>query len=332
MSLRKRGKCYHIDIISPSGTRVRRSTGIGDIKLAQEYHDTLKADLWKQTHLKEKPKKSWDEAALRWLKEKAHKKSLHTDKVRIRWLTIQLRGVYLNDITNEVVESLADKKLSEDVSNATVNRMLQVLRSILNCAKKEWLWIDNVPFIRLLREENARVRWLEREESYRLIQELPSHLVAIVRFALSTGLRQGNIKNLKWSNVNLEDGTARVNAEDSKTGQAIGIPLNAEAKAVLREEIGKHHEYVFTYKGSPINQVNTKAWKKALNRCGISNFRFHDLRHTWASWHVQSGTPLYILKELGGWKTMDMVMRYAHLAPEQLREHAERLCEIRAVG
>ena len=82
---------------------------------------------------------------------------------------------------------------------------------------------------------------------------------------------------------------------------------------------------MLSYKGEPITQVNTKAWYAALKRAGIENFRFHDLRHKWASWHVMSGTSLQELMELGGWKSFEMVLRYAHLAPEHLSAAAKRI-------
>jgi integrase len=82
---------------------------------------------------------------------------------------------------------------------------------------------------------------------------------------------------------------------------------------------------VFSYKGKRITQVNTKAWHKALERAGIKDFRWHDLRHTWASWHVQSGTPLHVLQELGGWESPEMVRRYAHLSSEHLSQYVGRL-------
>jgi integrase len=79
---------------------------------------------------------------------------------------------------------------------------------------------------------------------------------------------------------------------------------------------------VFTYQGKPVKQVSTKAWYSALERAGIEDFRFHDLRHTWASWHVQNGTPIFALQELGGWMTEKMVRRYAHLAADHLAAYA----------
>ena len=81
----------------------------------------------------------------------------------------------------------------------------------------------------------------------------------------------------------------------------------------------------------PITQVSTKAWYGALERAGVSNFRWHDLRHTWASWHVQSGTPLFALQELGGCESAEMVRRYAHLAADHLAPFAERLGALRAI-
>jgi integrase len=80
-----------------------------------------------------------------------------------------------------------------------------------------------------------------------------------------------------------------------------------------------------------ILQVSTKAWYAALERAGIADFRWHDLRHTWASWHVQQGTPLYALQELGGWESPEMVRRYAHFAAEHLAPWADRLCTLRVV-
>ena len=96
------------------------------------------------------------------------------------------------------------------------------------------------------------------------------------------------------------------------------MPLNAEAVVLIRKQLGKHATHVFSFKGQPITQVSTKAWYKALERAGIVDFRWHDLRHTWASWHVQQGTPLHVLQELGGWESAEMVRKYAHLACEHL--------------
>ncbi len=83
-----------------------------------------------------------------------------------------------------------------------------------------------------------------------------------------------------------------------------------------------------TYQGRPIIQVNTRAWRKALNRTGIEDFRWHDLRHTWASWLTQKGVPLNVIQEMGAWESTEMVKRYAHLAPEQFRKHAMVVNEI----
>jgi len=98
--------------------------------------------------------------------------------------------------------------------------------------------------------------------------------------------------------------------------------------------VGKHSTrvFTFTYKGKPVTRANNHAWRKALVRAGIEDFRWHDLRHTWASWHIQQGTPLHVLQELGGWSDHEMVRRYAHLSVEHLAEYADNLSEIRLVS
>jgi integrase len=172
---------------------------------------------------------------------------------------------------------------------------------------------------------------LTREEADRLLAALPEHLAAMARFSLETGLRRANVTGLLWSQVDLARRTAWVHADQAKARKAIAVPLSATAVIVIREQIGKHSTHVFSYKGKPVRQVNTKAWRQALKRVGIEDFRWHDLRHTWASWHVQAGTPLPVLQELGGWQVLEMVLKYAHLASDHLAPYVDRMSGLRLV-
>jgi integrase len=108
-------------------------------------------------------------------------------------------------------------------------------------------------------------------------------------------------------------------------------PAASLAALLMRKWLGKHPIHVFSYRGRPITQVSSKAWYGALRKAGIEDFRWHDLRHTWASWHVQNGTPLYALQEMGGWSSVEMVRRYAYLAADHLAPFADRLCALRVV-
>jgi len=262
---------------------------------------------------------------MRWLNESQHKRSLYDDKVHLRWLSPHLKPLTLNQITREVLDSLIKQKLSGGCKPASVNRMLSLVRAILRKAEREWEWIDRAPVVRLLKEENKRIRWITLDEATRLIKELPSHLADMAIFSLATGLRQGNVTGLEWNDVNLIKRHALVHPDQAKGEKAIAVPLNEDAVAILRKQIGKHHQFVFTYAGNRITQCSTRAWKKALGRASIKNFRWHDLRHTWASWHIQNGTSLQELQQLGGWRSFDMVLRYAHLSSDHLLKAAERL-------
>lgn len=176
-----------------------------------------------------------------------------------------------------------------------------------------------------------RIRWLTREEADRLVAELPDYLAAMARFALATGLRDQNVCKLEWNQVDVARRVAWIHADQAKAGKPIHIPLNAAAILVLREQQGKHPHWVFPFDGRAMHHAGNAAFRSALKRARIENFRWHDLRHTWASWHVQAGTPLPVLKELGGWATLDMVLRYAHLGATHLAEYAERISGPRLV-
>jgi integrase len=223
------------------------------------------------------------------------------------------------------LDRIAQHKKAEGVSNAAVNRVLEVIRAVLRRAVNEWDWMDKAPRVRMLPEPRRRIRWITREETERLLAELPEHLRAMARFSLETGVRKSNVTGLQWSQVDLRRRCAWIHPDQAKGRKAIAVPLSAAAVLVLREQIGKHPESVFSYRGNPIKQLSTKAWRKALARAGIEDFRWHDLRHTWASWHVQAGTPLHVQQELCGWESVEMVRRYAHLSSDHLVEYVDRM-------
>ena len=331
MSLVTRGSIWWIDFVTPNGRRIRKSTGTAERKLAQELHDRLKAESWRIDRLGERTRRTWNEAVVRWLKESSHKATLESDKAHLRWLDRWLNGKYLDEIGRTTVDRISDARLGEGVSNATVNRTLEVLRAILRRSARDWEWLDRIPTVRMLKEPTRRVRFLTREEADRLLAELPAHLADLAAFSLATGLRRSNVTGLQWTQVDLERRLAWVHPDQAKARKAIPVPLNAEAVVAIRRQSGCHPTHVFSYRGRPIRQVSTKAWYAALDRAGIADFRWHDLRHTWASWHVQSGTPLHALQELGGWESSEMVRRYAHFSAEHLAPYAERLCALRAV-
>ena len=277
MSLVKRGKYWWINFVAPNGERIRESTGTEDRTLAQEYHDRQKVEYWKISRLGLKPKYLWNEAVVRWLKEQSHKATLSTDIIHLRWMDKFLKDKYLDAISRDLIDKMTDAKRDEGVSNATVNRVLEVLRAILRKCVNEWEWLDRAPFIKMLREPTRRIRFLTYNEAQRLIAALPAHLADMAAFSLATGLRRANVTGLEWSQIDLVRRVAWIHPDQAKARKAIAVPLNAEAILLIRKQIGKHELYVFSYNGHHITQVSTKAWYKGLATVGIEDFRWHNL-------------------------------------------------------
>ncbi|HBL4691964.1 site-specific integrase [Citrobacter sedlakii] len=367
MSLFRRGEIWYASYSLPGGKRIKESLGTTDKRQAQELHDKRKAELWRVDRLGDFPDVTFEEACLRWIEEKSDKKSLDTDKGRMGFWLEHFEGVRLKDITEARIYSAvsrmhnrsnleiwksrveaARKKgkpdpvyVAKPVTTSTKAKHLALMKAILRAAERDWKWLEKAPVIKIPTVRNKRVRWLEKDEAKRLIDECPEPLKSVVKFALATGLRRSNIINLEWQQIDMQRRVAWVNPEDSKSNRAIGVALNDTACKVLRDQIGNHHKFVFVHTkagrrpdGSVTPAVRKmrvddgRAWKSACKRAGIEDFRFHDLRHTWASWLIQSGVPLSVLQEMGGWESIEMVRRYAHLAPNHLTEHAKQIDSI----
>lgn len=268
--------------------------------------------------------KTWFDATKRWLSLTSHQRDFNRQVIRLSWLTEHMGNPLLAQIDDDVVYRLASTK-RELTSASTANRHMALLRAILRACRDDWGWLHWIPKIPFFSEPEHRCRWLYPNQAARLIQELPPHLSDMAVFTLATGLRQSNVTGLKTHSLDMDRGVAWVHSTQSKNKTSFTVPLNRTALSVLSRQSPAVTGEVFTYKQKPIKKCSTAAWYKALERSGITDFRWHDLRHTWASWHVQSGTSIYELKELGGWKSLDMVLRYAHLGGDHMTVASHRI-------
>ena len=225
MSLRKRGGIWWVDVVAPNGERIRRTAGTANKALAQEFHDRLKSELWRLAKLGEKPRHTWNDAMVRWLKEKSHKATIKGDVNLLRWLDPLLGGKDLATITRSTIDRITDEKLARGCSNATVNRTLGLLRAILRKCVYEWEWLERAPQVCMLREPTRRIRFLTREEVQRLLAELPEHLADMAAFSLATGLRAANVTGLRWEQVDLTRQLAWAHPDQAKARRAIPVPF-----------------------------------------------------------------------------------------------------------
>lgn len=318
MSLYKQaGSIYWWANVSvPGQRRVRESTGETDRIAAQKRHDEIKAALWNQPV--ELRGKTWGKAVQAWcaVESRSDSELLSLAKFGRRY-----KDRKLTDMTPESI----DVALSFCKTAGTYMRYRTMIAAILNLA--------GVKFKLISRKDKKTVTrdWLTHEQWAKLYAELPAHMKPMAMFAVTTGLRQSNVLNLTWQCVDLKRKVAWVEAEDMKADTALNIPLSKEALNVLESQKGQHDEFVFTYRGQPVKEIKT-AFISACVRSGVGRigqdgryqgFTWHGLRHTWATWHVQNGTPLGVLQKLGGWSDLRMVLLYSHHAPDHVASYAD---------
>jgi len=313
------------------GRPVRRSAGTENREAAEEYAARFRAELWRSDRLGERPTVTWDVAALEWIEANAHLRAFSDRQDHLRWAQPHLTGRPLAAIDRNFLEQLAKKKAAEGVTASTVNRYLASISAVLGYAVDKG-YLDTKPRAPKRPEPEKRVRWATQAQAAKLVAALPEHLAAEAAFSLATGMRRGNVARLEWANVDLRRRLAWIHADEAKGARTIAVPLNDAALEVLRGQRGKHRRLVFPYRGRAAERYSAQAWRAACKAAGLKSFRWHDLRHTWASWHVQNGTPLAHLQELGGWRSLAMVQRYAHLAESHLAQYAGNSGLLRGPG
>ena len=253
---------------------------------------------------------------------KMHKRSHENDAQRMRRLLEVFGGTPAKALTGEAIEQFK-AGLSATLSPATINRHLALLRSVYYLGIRNRK-VEHNPMrgIKLFRENNARVRYLNQEEEFRLFQTLPERYRPLVEVGLLTGLRASNLIGLRWRDTDLE--AAVYTIPESKSGDALRLPMHPRVQALLKS-LPRNGVYVFAEEDGEPPWDFTHTFATAAKKAGIVDLHLHDLRHTFASRLAMAGVDLLTIKELGGWKTLVMVTRYAHLSPDHKRQALGRL-------
>jgi integrase len=320
-----------------AGVKIRRSSETTDFKAARALEDELKADLRRKLRDGRKIY-TWDDAVAKCKLEDSKQKSWERTWQDIKVLNEYLSGELLEEITYDALLSMRGlleqrqrkghnwKRTVRLWKLSTCNRVLAVASSILTrAASKNWgRMIEEAPEIPLFQLEKTERKWITPEKAVELFHRFPAHTRDMMLMALATGLRRSNVTGLEWSRIDLERACCYVPGYLTKSGEPIPVPLNADALAVLERWKGKHEQWVFVYRGRRITQITTKMWRRECKAVGLPGVTFHTMRHTWASWQTQAGTPPRILQELGGWASLEMPQLYSHLNPGHLAQYAAR--------
>jgi integrase len=330
----KGGTVWRVDYYDPGGRRVRKDfplkkdaeAYLGKVMAAKKedrYFDVF--DVKKETRI------TFNELAERYVENFGKQRSFVGFK---RHVVKDLQEVFgeqrLSEISYLDLETYRNRrkatptKAAKPRTDASVNRDMAILGHMLSKAV-EWDMLESSPFKKgkrlMFKENNHRLRFLSEEEINRILGACSPHLKPIVATALLTGMRRGELLSLKWEQI--RNDFIYLEAAMTKSGKARQIPINDRLAEVLRE-VRRGNQlkspYVFCdSQGRRFHEVK-RSFVSACRRAGLEDFRFHDLRHTFASHLVMNGVGLKAVQELLGHADLKMTMRYAHLSQAHLQE------------
>lgn len=335
--LYKRGNSWHIDKWVGKD-RICESTGTDQLEEAERYLARRLETLRQAKVYGVRPKRTFGEAAAKFLLENQHKKSLHTDKISLISLDSFISDLTLEAIHMGSLQNYIEARRKDGVKNRTINKGLQIVRHILNLAAGEWMdehgltWLAAAPKIKLLSIKDARKPYpLNWQEQDKLFAELAPHLKEMALFAANTGCRDQEVCRLRWEwEVEVpipEMGSVFIiPGEFTKNSEERLVVLNHTAKEVINRQRGNHSEFVFTYEGNPIGRMINSGWKNARKKAGLPQVWFHDLRHTFGSRLRAAGVSFEDRQDLLGHKSSRITTHYSSAELLNLWEAANKVC------
>ncbi len=326
---------YWISYVDASGRIVRESSGSDKYRDAAGLLHKQKQAVLEGKHICVRRPKNHDfselaERYMTWVK--GRQKSEKVKGYIIGQLLKKYGNLPLIRFNTALVEQLQTDNINRGTKPSYNNKVLNIMKHMFTKAH-DWEMVGDdilqrVRKVKLLREDSGRLRYLSTEEAQSLIDACDEHLRPIVITALNTGMRKGEILGLRWDdNVDLRNGLLLLGK--TKNGDRREIPISDTLRATLQDVLRRIDvPYVFYAPKTGKRYGDIKnSYKTALRRAGIKDFRFHDLRHTFASQLVMAGVDLTTIKEFLGHKSLKMTLRYAHLAPEHKRKAIQVLDE-----
>tara|TARA_B100000686_G_scaffold346986_1_gene434712 strand:+ start:836 stop:1912 length:1077 start_codon:yes stop_codon:yes gene_type:complete len=317
---------------------------------ALEWSAHIESQIAQGKHFKTSPakEKTVGSAIDRYIKTALPDKSPSTQrdqKHQLLWWKDQIGDIKLSALSPALIIEHRDGLKSQNFdkhsvsgkvySNATVNRYMSAFSSVLNKCVNEWQWLDTHPIhgrIKKLPENNKRDRWLSDAEREKLLSACKNAsnpiIYDVVIVALNTGMRRSEIMNLTWKAIDFDNKWLYV--EKTKNKEKRGIPMSPPVLKVLgnrKKQNSQNSKYVFPSSDGSQPFAIKSLWDKTLLDAEIDDFKFHDLRHTAASYFMMSGASLLDVQKILGHKSLEMVQRYAHLSKDHLSEMADKMSD-----
>lgn len=319
----KRGNIFWIRYAGLDGRTIFESSGSTKQKDAEALYRKRKqtVDEGKQPEIKRITNHTFNELVVEYVRWAERQKSFRSKVCLVKQLAEKFGNIPLRRFNSMMLEQFQTYRLNTGNKPATVNRLIATISHMFTKAV-EWDMVEDethkrIRKVKLLPENNRRLRYLSPEECQKLIASCDSHLKPIVITALNTGMRKDEILGLKWDNVDMKTGFILLNQEQTKNAERKEIHISATLMEILKNiQKGVGVPYVF-YNPLTDNRYDDikRSFKTALKKVGICDFKFHDLRHTFASHLVMAGIDITTVRELLGHKDLKMTLRYAHLAP-----------------
>jgi len=333
----KRAGIWHIDKRIEE-QRVCQSAGTAKLAEAERFLARISESLRQAKVYGVRPERSFEKAAIKFVRENQHKRSLDRDICLLKQLMPFIGSLPLHRVHRGTLEPWVDYKRQEGRAPGTINHGLKVVRRILRLAEFEWMdkhgmsWLDRAPRIRMLPDTNKRQPYpLNWDEQQQLFSKLPPHLAEMALFAVNTGCRDAEICRLQWDwevkVPQLETFVFMVPGTFVKSGDERLIVLNDIACSVVNARRGQHRTHVFAYKGKPVLRMLNSSWCRVRKVIGLPQVRVHDLKHTFGRRLRAAGVSFEDRQDLLGHRSGRMTTHYSAAELTKLIEAANSVCE-----